>query len=54
MLRKEIAVRGTKAKRLRASFREKGIPIEAGEAIPGVQRRVSQGRKLYQRAKKEI
>jgi len=47
-------VRGKKAKRLRLAFKEKGITIEAGPAIPNVQRRVSQGRKLYQRAKKEI
>ncbi len=47
-------MRGIKTKRLRASFREKGIPIDAGKTIPREQRRVSQGRKLYQLAKKEI
>ena len=48
-------MRGKKVKLLRKAFREKGISIEADcVAAPGIQRRVSKGRRTYQLAKLEV
>lgn len=47
-------MRGTKIKRIRQAFREKGIPIEANGTMKGGQYVVSKGRKLYQQTKKAV